>query len=107
MIMPEFLNPFNTMVPDRKLNHRELTRVIRLNIAAELEAIHLYEAHADATDNALAKAVFQDIADEERVHAGEFQKLLTLLLDDEQKLLDEGAEEVEEMAEKIAPSLLK
>jgi rubrerythrin len=58
----------------------------------------LYEAHADATDNELAKKVLHDIADEERVHAGEFQKLLKMLVVDEEKLLAEGAEEVEEMA---------
>jgi rubrerythrin len=96
--MPEFMNPFAGMVPDRKMSDRELTRAIRLALAAELEAVHLYEAQADATDNALAKAVLQDIANEERVHAGEFQRLLKILLPDEQALLDEGAEEVDEMA---------
>ncbi|AQT70295.1 hypothetical protein STSP2_03501 [Anaerohalosphaera lusitana] len=96
--MPEFPNPFSGKVPDRKLTDSELARAIRLNIAAELEAIHLYEAHADATDNALAAAVLRDVADEERVHVGEFQKLLKILLPDEQAKLDEGEEEVEELA---------
>ena len=63
--------------------------------------MHLYEAIADATGNALVKEVMQDIADEERVHAGEFQRLLKVLLPDEEKLLAKGAAEVEEMAEKI------
>jgi len=35
------------------------------------------------------------------VHAGEFQRLLNILLDDEERLLAEGAAEVDEMAEKI------
>ena len=78
---------------------RELTRAIRLTLAAEQEAVHLYEALADATDNKLAVEVLQDIADEERVHAGEFQRLLNILLPDEEKLLAEGAEEVDELAE--------
>jgi len=38
-----------------------------------------------------------DIADEERVHAGEFLRLLHHLAPDEQKFYDEGCEEVEEM----------
>jgi rubrerythrin len=96
--MPEFPHPFPGMTPDRKMDDRELTRAIRLALAAELEAVHLYEAQADATDNALAREVLQDIANEERVHAGEFLRLLTILLPDEQGYLDEGAEEVDEMA---------
>ena len=97
--MPEFLNPFIGVTPDRKMTDRELTRSIRLALSAEEEAVHLYEALADATDNALAKDVLQDIADEERVHAGEFQRLLNILLPDEEGLLAKGAEEVDEMAE--------
>lgn len=100
--MPEFVNPFSGMVPDRKMSKRELTRAIRLNLAAEEEAVHLYEAMADATDDALAKEVLQDIADEERVHAGEFQRLLNILLEDEEDLLADGAEEVDEMAEELS-----
>ncbi len=96
--MPEFLNPFPGMVPDRKLTLAELIRAIRLDLAAEHEAVHLYMAHADATDHPLAKKVLIDIADEERVHAGEFARLLSILTDDEDKLLAEGAEEVDEMA---------
>ena len=77
--MPEFVKPFAGMVPDRKMTHSELIRAIRLNLAAEEEATHLYESHADATDNELARKVLHDIADEERVHAGEFQRLVDLL----------------------------
>jgi rubrerythrin len=96
--MPQFLNPFSGVVPDRKLTHAELVRAIRQNLAAEEEATHLYEAHADATDNPLAKEVLHDIANEERVHAGEFQRLLSILLPDEDALLAQGAREVDDMA---------
>lgn len=99
--MPEFMNPFSGKVPDRKLTDRELVRALRLNLAAEEEAVHLYQAHADATDNPLAKAVLEDIADEERVHAGEFQRLINLLVEDEAEKLAEGAEEVDEIAEDL------
>lgn len=99
--MPDFMDPFVGKAPDRKLSDRELARALRLSLAAEEEAIHLYEALADATDNKLAKAVLQDIADEEKEHSGEFLRLLKLLLPDEQKWLDNGFEEVDEMAEKI------
>lgn len=99
--MAEFINPFSGVVPGRKLTVRELTRAIRMALAAEEEAVHLYEALADATDSALAKAVLQDIANEERVHAGEFQQVLNLLLEDEQKLMVEGAAEVSELARSV------
>ena len=99
--MPEFLNPFSGKIPETSLTLGELTRAIRLNIAAEQEAVYLYQAHADATDHPLAKKVLLDIADEERVHAGEFQRLLNILLSDEEKLLAKGAEEVDEIAEEL------
>ena len=59
---------------------------------------HLYLAHADATDNELAKKVLLDIANEERVHNGEFQRLISILSQDEEAFLAEGAEEVNDMA---------
>ncbi len=96
--MPEFLNPFSGKLPDRELTNEELIRAIRLDLAAEHEAVHLYMAHAEATDHPLAKKVLIDIANEERVHAGEFARLLQILTGDEDKWLAEGAEEVNEMA---------
>jgi rubrerythrin len=99
--MPEFVSPFSGKVPDRKLTHEELVRAIRLNIAAEHEAIHLYMAHADATDHPLAKRVLVDIANEEREHVGEFMRLLEILTGDEDQWLAEGRAEVDEMAAKL------
>ena len=61
-------------------------------------------AHADATDNPLAKAVLIDIANEERVHAGEFARLLAILTGDEDKFLEEGAVEVNAISAKIRTS---
>jgi len=102
--MPEFLNPFSGKVPDRLLTKEELIRAVRLDLAAEHEAVHLYMAHAEATDNLLAKSVFIDIANEERVHAGEFARLLAILTGDEDALLAEGAKEVDEMAAELSAS---
>ncbi|HUT04206.1 MAG TPA: ferritin family protein [bacterium] len=96
--MAEFVNPFSGVVPGRKLTDSELLRALRLTLAAEEEAVHLYESIVDATDNKLAKAVLHDIANEERVHAGEFQRLINILAPEEERFLAEGAEEVNEMA---------
>lgn len=100
--MPEFVNPFSGKVPDRKLSREELIRAIRLNLAAEHEAVHLYMAHADATDHPLARKVLIDIANEERVHAGEFGRLLEILTGDEDRWLAEGREEVDDLAAELA-----
>ncbi len=96
--MPEFVNPFSGIVPGRKLSEQELVRGIRLSLSAEEEAVHLYTSLADAADNALAESVLRDIADEERVHVGEFQRLLNILLSDEETFLAEGASEVDALA---------
>ena len=94
--MPEFGTPFSGIKNGRKVTGEELIRAIRFMIAAEYEAIQLYMQLAESTDNELAQEVLKDIADEERVHAGEFLRLLKELAPDEQKFYDEGAGEVEE-----------
>jgi rubrerythrin len=99
--MPEFGNPFDLLKNDRKLTKAELIRAIRFMIAAEYEAIQLYMQTAESTDDKLAKEVLIDIADEERVHAGEFLKLLYHLAPDEEKFYQEGMDEVKEMMEKL------
>jgi rubrerythrin len=95
--MPEFVNPFPGLVP-RKMTKSELIRALRLNLAAELEAVHLYTAHAEATDDELARKVLLDIADEERTHAGEFLEMIRRLAPEEQGFLDGGRQEVADMA---------
>ena len=69
-------------------------------VAAEYEAIQLYMQLAESTDNKLAIEILKDIADEERVHAGEFLRLLNELAPDEAKFYAEGAKEVAEEIEK-------
>ncbi len=100
--MPEFLNPFPGRVPERKLGKEELVRALRLDLAAEHEAVHLYLAHADACDDPLAEAVLRDIADEERKHIGEFLRLIMILTGNEQQLNDAGAQEVEQLRSTLA-----
>lgn len=99
--MPEFCNPFSVLKNDRELTHEELVRAIRFMIAAEYEAIQLYQQTAESTNNELAKKVLIDIANEEREHAGEFLRLLRELDPEEEKFYKEGYEEVEEMIAKL------
>ena len=104
--MPEFSDPFSVLKNDRKLSQEELVRAIRFMIAAEYEAIQLYQQTAESTDNALAnnalaKEVLLDIANEEKDHAGEFLRLLRELDSQEEDFYKEGYEEVEEMIDKL------
>ena len=99
--MPEFGSPFSGLSKDQKLTDEELVRAIRFMVAAEYEAIQLYMQLAESTDNKLAIEVLKDIADEERVHAGEFLRLLHELVPDEKAFYAEGAKEVEEEIENL------
>ncbi len=99
--MPDFGTAFSGLANGRKLTHQELVRAIRFMVAAEYEAIQLYMQLAESTDHQLAQKVLKDIADEERVHAGEFLRLLYELEPEERQFYVEGAAEVEEEIERL------
>ncbi|HUW70335.1 MAG TPA: ferritin family protein [bacterium] len=94
--MPDFGQPFSGLKHDRLLTHEELVRAIRFMVSAEYEAIQLYQQLAESTDNSLAQNVLYDIANEEKVHAGEFLRLLKALDPKEEGFYETGAKEVEE-----------
>ncbi|MHB0939250.1 MAG: hypothetical protein ACYC6A_22890 [Armatimonadota bacterium] len=100
--MPAFSDPFPGNVP-REMTHGELIRAIMLDIAAELEAVHLYLAHMEATSNEDAKKVLFDVALEELVHAGEFTSLLYRLDPQAGAKAQEGFAEVEELLGSKSP----
>jgi rubrerythrin len=91
--MPEFVNPFSGVVP-RKLTRSELARAVMLDIAAELEAIHLYQAHIDATDDEFAKAVLAHVRNEEEEHFAQFITLLQHLDPELAARMSEGNDEI-------------
>ena len=94
--MPAFANPFSGNI-DRKMSKTELFQAIRIDIASELEAIYLYDAHAHSTDAPLAAKVLADIRDEEKEHVGELMKLMKYLDPTFEGFLEEGEGEVREM----------
>jgi rubrerythrin len=98
--MPEFGSSFSGLANDRKLTDAELVRAIRFSMAGEYEAIQLYMQLAESTGNKLAVEVLKEIADEERIHVGEFLRLLRELAPGEEKLYAQGAKEVEEKIKK-------
>ena len=98
--MPNFANPFQGNV-NRKLTKEELIQAIRLDIAGELEAIYVYDAHVIATDDPVAKKVIADIRDEEKAHVGELMTLLRYLDPQEAEHFASGESEVKEMLEDL------
>lgn len=98
--MPDFANPFQGNV-NRKMNKEELIQAIRLDIAGELEAIFVYDAHVQATDDPLARKVIAEIRDEEKAHVGELMTLLKILDPEEAEHFASGEGEVKEMLEKL------
>lgn len=98
--MGAFPNPFPGNV-DRKMSNAELMQALRIDIAGELEAIFLYDAHYIATDDAAAKKVLADIRDEEKAHVGELMTLMRYLDPAESGFFLDGEGEVREMLEKL------
>jgi rubrerythrin len=94
--MPAFANPFQGNV-ERKMTNEELIQAIRLDIANELEAIYVYDAHVEATDDVRAKKIISDIRDEEKAHVGELMTLLMVLDPKEVEMFASGEAEVNKM----------
>lgn len=98
--MPHFPDPFAANIP-RKLSKEELIQAIRLDIAGEIEAIYVYDAHVQATDDPVAKKIIADIRDEEKAHVGELMSLLRILDPDEARHFEEGQREVQELIQEL------
>jgi hypothetical protein len=98
--MPNFASPFSEPLNGRKLTTEELIRAIRFVISAEYEAAQMYMQIVEATDNELVKKVLTSVTDEERVHAGEFLKVLHELAPDEAEHYKEGEKEVKKEIKK-------
>ncbi|WP_427113486.1 hypothetical protein [Megasphaera sueciensis] len=103
--MADFANPFGMNV-NRKLTNEELIQAIRLDISGELEAIYLYDAHVQATDNKAAIKVLSDIRDEEKAHVGELMTLLRILDPQEADLFLSGESEVNELMKNAAEEVV-
>jgi rubrerythrin len=73
--------------------------ILRTGIIAELDAVNLYEQMADMTQNENIRKVLLDIAKEEKTHVGEFQTLLLKEDKEQEKELEEGKKEIEELTE--------
>jgi rubrerythrin len=73
--------------------------ILRAAIIAELDAINLYEQMAEMTQNKIIRKLLLDVAREEKTHVGEFQTLLLMEDEQQEKELEEGKKEVKELIE--------
>jgi rubrerythrin len=86
--------PVNLEKTDQKDLEKE---ILRLGMIAELDAVSLYEQMAALTKNEKTRKMLLDIAKEEKTHVGEFEALLLQEDSEQEKELQEGKKEVEEM----------
>jgi len=94
--MAQFSNPFVGNIP-RKISPEELIQALRTDIAGELEAILVYDAHVHATDDLRVKNVLGSIRDEEKQHVGELLSLIKMLDPQEGEYLKKGEQEVDSL----------
>ena len=71
-------DPFTYNVP-KKVSDSELARALRLDAMAEFDAINLYSAHMDSTENEDARKVLAFVMRDEKEHFALFAALIRRL----------------------------
>ena len=94
------INPF-VKIPNELMSPQEMLNALRLSMMGELEAIVTYESQAAACDDPVVSKLLRSIADEERVHVGELQRLIQYLDGRESELLAKGQAEVDDVAKPL------
>jgi len=82
--------PFVYNSPPRKVTDSELARILRLDAMAEFDAINLYAAHLDATDNEAARKILAFVIRDEKEHFTLFADLIRRLDPDQAEKLGEA-----------------
>lgn len=92
--MPDFNSIQNVYTPTKKLTPVEILRAIKFSIAAEFEAIQLYQQIMENTDNKSVIKALSEITEDEKKHAGGLYKLLEVLSPVDKKIYQAGAKEI-------------
>lgn len=94
-----FADPFPGL--KKPLYGGDIVRALRLDLAAELEASNMYEAHADAiaesptlsnSQRSMLSDALRDISDEEKVHHGELLRLINYMTNNAEGMAIEAGE---------------
>ena len=97
--MPDFNTIQNVYSPERKLTPTEILRAVKFSIAAEYEAIQLYQQIMENTNNKNVIKALAEITEDEKKHVGGLNKLLEILSPEDNKIYQAGAKEIlEEIA---------
>lgn len=95
----KIINEMMSNIPTSNNGQNIDKQITRIGMLSEIDAINLYEQLAElATDDDLKK-VLLDIANEEKVHVGEFTKLLNSYDKENESETNKGEGEVEEADE--------
>lgn len=90
---------FSSILPilqsEKFLDDQEVQNVLRLSLSAEEDATQLYETISKKLKDENFRKLFQDVADEEKVHVGEFEALLDMVDPTNKELTEKGKEEAE------------
>jgi hypothetical protein len=92
----DFTSISSLITPDKKLTDSEIARALRLSIAAELDASHLYELIADSVEDKQVQDTLRDISREEKIHVGELSVLLGKFDKEFDDSIEEGRKEVKD-----------
>lgn len=92
----KIINEMMSKIPTSSNGSNIDKQLVRIGLLSEIDAINLYEQLAElATDDDLKKTLL-DIANEEKVHVGEFNKLLDSYDKENENEEKKGEDEVEE-----------
>jgi len=91
----DFTNPY-AGTDRKKLEGHPLAQAIRIDMAAELDAINLYMTHVDSVDDPVIKSMIEHIVEEEKEHFAEFEQILFRLDQLQLAKMDKAKQEIDE-----------
>lgn len=91
----DVLNPALNKIPEALSGAEDLLGVLQ-SIISEFDAIHLYKALAEASQNSKVTDLMNHLAEEELKHVGELQELAAQLEADTEKYIEEGKKEFQD-----------
>ena len=77
----------------KDFDSEETKRAVRQGQIAELDAANTYDQIAQSTHNPKVKELFKDVANEELVHQGEFEKAIDTISPKEKQDIEKGEKE--------------
>ena len=91
----------NPLQLEKPLKGESLCEAVRLALIAELDAINIYRQIARYASDPLFKRVFEEVAEEEKEHMGEFMYLLRKCDSTIAGMMEEGEKEAREAEEAV------